>query len=150
LSLVQITKQIGCIFIKNELFHIGLGDIWYNQNYINDSGLCDIYFATIKQRLQDNLKQGFDGEMKNSVKCCNYQYIVDNLLLQYYLTKGIPELYRNCITKIRLSSHNLAIESERFTGITRLNRICMILKMSFILYSNVKHFKVLEIYKVIL
>jgi hypothetical protein len=84
LSLVQITKQIGCIFIKNELFHIGLGDIWYNQNYINDSGLCDIYFATIKRRLQDNLKQGFDGEMKNSVKCCNYQYIVDNFLLQYY------------------------------------------------------------------
>ena len=117
---------------------------------INDSGLCDIYFATIKQRLQDNLKQRFDGEMKNSVKCCNYQYIVDNFLLQYYLTKGIPELYRNCITKIRLSSHNLAIESGRFTGITRLNRICMILKMSLILYSNVKHFKVLEIYKVIL
>jgi hypothetical protein len=84
LSLVQITKQIGCIFIKNELFHIGLGDIWYNQHYINDSGLCDIYFATIKQRLQDNLKQGFDGEMKNSVKCCNYQYSVDNFLLQYY------------------------------------------------------------------
>ena len=84
LSLVQITKQIGCIFIKNELFHIGLGDIWYNQNYINDSGLCDIYFATIKQRIQDYLKQVFDGEMKNSVKCCNYQYIVDNFLLQYY------------------------------------------------------------------
>ena len=59
LSLVQITKQIGCIFNKNELFHIGLGDIWYNQNYINDSGLCDIYFATIKQRLQDNLKSPF-------------------------------------------------------------------------------------------
>ena len=29
--------------------------------------LCDVYLATIKQRLQDNLKQGFDGEMKNSV-----------------------------------------------------------------------------------
>jgi len=63
--------------------------------------------------------------MKNSVKCCNYQYMVDNFCLQYYLTKGIPELYRNCITKIRLSSHNLAIESGRFTGITRLNRLCI-------------------------
>ena len=27
------------------------------------------------------------------------------------------------MTKIRLSSHNLAIESGRFTGITRLNRL---------------------------
>jgi hypothetical protein len=52
-----------------------------------------------------------------------YQYTVDICLLQYYLTKGIPELYRNCMTKIRLSSHNLAIESGRFTGITRLNRL---------------------------
>jgi hypothetical protein len=43
--------------------------------------LCDVYLATIKQRLQDNLKQGFDGEMKNSVKCCNYHYIVDNFLV---------------------------------------------------------------------
>jgi hypothetical protein len=83
LSLVQITKQIGCIFIKNELFLIGLGDIWYNQNYINDSGLCDIYFATtfcIKQRRQDNLKQGFDDEMKNSVNCCN----INILLIFFY------------------------------------------------------------------
>ena len=51
--------------------------------------------------------------------------MVDNFCLQYYLTKGIPELYRNCITKIRLNSHNLAIESGRFTGITRLNRLCI-------------------------
>ena len=63
--------------------------------------------------------------MKNSVKCCNYQYMVDNVCLQYYLAKGIPELYRNCITKIRLSSYNLDIESGRFTGITRLNRLCI-------------------------
>jgi hypothetical protein len=47
--------------------------------------------------------------------------MVDNFCLQYYLAKGIPELYRNCITKIRLSSYNLDIESGRFTGITRLN-----------------------------
>ena len=103
---------------------------------------------------------------------------------------GIPELYRNCITKIRISSHNLAIESGRFTGITRLNRqyifcgddiedefhfgfpsfpvvdwFCLfvdlwvlsfhledcsvfgnfVITLIFILYSNVKHFKVLEI-----
>ena len=51
--------------------------------------------------------------------------MVDHFCLQYYLKKGIPELLRNWITKIRLSGHNLAIESGRFTGITRLNRLCI-------------------------
>ena len=91
LSVVQITKQSGCIFSKNELFHIGLGDIWYSQNYIKDSGLCNIYFATIKQRLQDNLKQLFDGEVKkNYVKCCNYQYMVDKFTYNIIYPKVFP------------------------------------------------------------
>ena len=48
-------------FIKNELFLIGLGDVWYSQNLICD--LPDVYFAVIKQRLYDCLKQELDAQV---------------------------------------------------------------------------------------
>jgi hypothetical protein len=41
------------------------------------------------------------------------EYIVTNVCLQEYLCKPIPALYKQCITKIRLSSHRLAIEQGR-------------------------------------
>ena len=50
--------------------------------------------------------------------------MVDNFCLQFYLCKRIPCIYRTCISKIRLSSHNLAIEMGRYSGISRNNRTC--------------------------
>ena len=53
-----------------------------------------------------------------------YKYLVDNFCLQFYLEKSIPKLYKKCITKIRVSSHNLCIESGRHKNIPRDNRFC--------------------------
>jgi hypothetical protein len=44
--------------------------------------------------------------------------------MQTYLTKPIPELYKKCIIKMRLSSHNLAIEQGRYYNVNRNNRNC--------------------------
>ena len=60
-------------FIKNELFHIDLGDIWCNQSLFTNGNFCDMYFYIIKQRLFDNYKQDLDSQLMNSVKCFNYQ-----------------------------------------------------------------------------
>ena len=38
---------------------------------------------------------------------------VDNFCLQYYLVKHIPKLFKKCISKIRLLSRNLLIETGR-------------------------------------
>lgn len=49
--------------------------------------------------------------------------------LQYCLTKPIPARFPKCISKIRLSSHNLAVETGRFNRTTRNQRKCI--------YSNI-------------
>ena len=123
---VQIIRQIGCIFIKNELLSIGLGDIWYNQGLFLDSKLSSSFYLIIKQRLFDCMKQDFDSQMNNLVKCTSY--MVQNFCLQNYLCKPIPVIYKTCITKIRLSSHDLAIECGRYSAIPRSNRLCSFCK----------------------
>ena len=67
----------------------------------------------INQRLLDIAKQEFDAVLSVSSKCYCCQYVVTDVCLQEYLCKPIPELYKKCITKIRLSSHKLAIEQGR-------------------------------------
>ena len=99
-------KSNWLYFIKNELCNIGLGDIWYNQHLCNEKIFCDSSLAKIKLRLYDNFKQNLDGLLRDSVKCSNYQYMIDNFCLQFYLIKGIPRTYKTCISKMRLSSHN--------------------------------------------
>lgn len=48
----------------------------------------------------------------------------DNFCLQYYLEKSIPNLYKKGICKIKLSSHNLFIETWRHKNIPRDKRFC--------------------------
>lgn len=97
--------------------------------FCHQENFCDSSLAMIKQRLSDISKQEADSLLHSSVKCSNYQYMVDNLCLQYYLVKGITNLYKTCITKIRLCSHNLFVESGRFFGIPRHMRICSLCKI---------------------
>ena len=78
----------------------------------------------INQRLLDIAKQEFDAVLSVSSKCYFYQYIVTNGCLQEYLCKPIPELNNKCITKIRLSSHKLAIEQGRYNKANRNRRTC--------------------------
>ena len=69
--------------------------------------------------------------MENEKKCDIYKFLVDNFCLQYYLVKPIPKLYKKCISKIRLSSHNLLIETGRHKNIPRDQRFCPMCKLQF-------------------
>jgi hypothetical protein len=59
-----------------------------------------------------------------STKCNLYQYLVPTFYIQTYLTKPIPELYKKYINKMRLSSHNLAIEQGRYYNVNK-RLLCM-------------------------
>jgi hypothetical protein len=47
-------------------------------------------------------------------------------------------MFQKCITKIRLSSHNLFIETGRYTGIVRNERKCIIFNLNVL--ENEFHF----------
>ena len=68
--------------------------------------------------------QEFDGLLNTSPKCLLYRHLVSTFNLQPFLSKPIPNLYKRCIIKIRLCSHNLAIEQGRYINVDRRCRYC--------------------------
>jgi len=106
--------------VKNELNLLGFGELWINQ-YIDHNHL-----PIIKQRLLDQAQQFIRGQISESPKCIYYKYMIDVYCLQYYLSKFIPAHFRKYITKFRLSSHKLAIETGRYHNTDRSDRVCFV------------------------
>ena len=46
--------------------------------------------------------------------------------MQLYLKKPIPKKLQNCISRFRLFSHSLSIETDRYHNIVQTNRLCPI------------------------
>ena len=78
----------------------------------------------IETRMKDIFVQSLRSDISRSPKVSFYQYIVDNFALQTYLCKPINPIYMKYISKFRLSSHLLKIESGRFVNELRSQRIC--------------------------
>ena len=97
---------------------LGFCELWINQ-HIYDKDL-----PVIKQRLLDQSQQLIRSQISASPKCTYYKYLIDVYSLHYYLSKFIPVYLRKCITKFRLSSHNLAIETGRYIATDCSKRTC--------------------------
>ncbi|KAK6178526.1 hypothetical protein SNE40_013301 [Patella caerulea] len=115
----EANKSKWIINVRNELFQMGLGYIWEHRKSCNSS-----YFKTIKHRILDIFKQLCIERICNSSKGLFYQHFISNFTLQYYLAKSIPYRYANCISKIRLSAHNLFIETGRYNSVAKNKRLC--------------------------
>ena len=59
-----------------------------------------------------------------SSKCILYKNLVDGFHIQYYLTKSLSMQCIKFLSKYRLCSHKLNIESGRFIQRVRNERIC--------------------------
>lgn len=59
-----------------------------------------------------------------------YKHIVCHFIFQFYLSLPIPSLYKKQISRVRLASHNLAVESGRPNDICRGERVCEFCKSS--------------------
>lgn len=108
--------------IKTILYDLGMNYYWDNQWVLC---LDSSFLQLTKQRIYDQAKQELHFTLETSPKCRLYKYIVSNVELQFYLQKCIPVIARKWITRIRLSSHNLCIETGRFYGISRNSRMCI-------------------------
>ena len=106
--------------VKTELFRLGLGYMWTEQNTLSFSK----HFPVIKQKIIDICVQGFIADINSSQRCVVYKHLIDHVTLQFYLCKPIPMHIKKYITKIRLSSHNLHVESGRTNNTPRAERTC--------------------------
>ena len=84
----------------------------------------DIKFAPIKQRIIDTYTQDWHSAINNSgrlMTCCNFK---EENKLEKYLYCIQTKRFRIALTKLRLSSHDLAIERGRHVHVPRNERYC--------------------------
>lgn len=108
--------------VKNELFHVGLGEFWIGQQSLIPCQFLHIY----ENRIFDIYMQESNAFMENSSKCILYRYLAKHNYskIQSYLTKPIHNNLKTHISRIRLSSHCLNIETGRYQGKNRQARLC--------------------------
>ena len=100
------------------LQNLGLGELWTNEQH------CDIFFLEIKQRILDQYNQSWYSDINNSQRLASYSRIKHSFESESYLDNISERKYKIALSKFRLSSHNLEIETGRYNSIPRSERIC--------------------------
>ena len=118
--------------IKTLLQSHGLNYIWLNQTEI------EIPFQTIKQRIIDTYKQSWYTAINNSPRLISYSLFKHEFTSETYIDTVNENKYRYCLSRFRISSHNLAIETGRYDNTPRENRKCSKCQMNQI--ENEYHF----------
>ena len=104
--------------VKNILDRLGLSNLWHL-----DSG-TDISYDGIRNRLFDQYNQTLTTEINNSNRLRLYsKYKADNEQ-ETYLNVIKNKSYMQALSRFRLSSHQLEIETGRYVGLDRDERLC--------------------------
>ena len=82
------------------------------------------YFPELKCRLRDQFIQEWNTSINGSSKLHYYVKYKHEFEYEDYLDKITNDSLRICLTRFRLSSHNLEIELGRYQNIIRENRLC--------------------------
>jgi hypothetical protein len=106
-------------YIKSIFDETGFSNIWDGQKYINPEFLK----VTIKQRLQDQYIQKWFSDIDNSSRGEYYSKFKTELKLENYLLR-LNAVHRNYICKLRTSNMKFPIETGRWMGIPRDERLC--------------------------
>lgn len=84
----------------------------------------EIPFASIKLRIFDNYKQSWYGNINNSPRLQAYSIFKHNFEPEIYLDIVSDKKYKIALTRFRTSTHSLLIETGRYDGTPRTDRIC--------------------------
>jgi hypothetical protein len=106
--------------VKHILEELGLSDACLNQDYIT------IPLFSIKQRLIDQYVQSWYFAVDTSFKLANFKMFKTNFCYEKYLSKITNSNLRKILSRFRLSSHKLAIETTgRYDNTPHVLRKCM-------------------------
>ena len=107
-------KQNWSSNVKTLLSEHGFSDIWENQGTHNHK----MFIGIFKQRVIDNVVQKWYCDLeKGYILSLLYTFIKTDFCLSEYLEKVIPRHIRVNLTRLRLSSHNLKMETGRHGSI---------------------------------
>ena len=105
--------------IKNLLNKLGFNHLNLNINNI------DLYLNRIEQRMNDQYKQNMNSSIEASSKLSFFHKIFIPTKRPTYLDLCKTKNERSILCKLRLSSHNLAIERGRYNNTEKSERICL-------------------------
>ena len=118
--------------VKNIFESLGFAYTWNNQ------ALDNLTFHEIKQRLFDQANQDLMRSINTSTKLQSYCIFKEDTQLESYIDTVKVTKYGFALSRLRLSSHSLAIQTGRYTGIPRHERICTSCNMNAV--ENEFHF----------
>ena len=110
--------------LRHLFITLGFYDVWLNQG-VGDIGT---FLRMTKQRLTDHFIQGWQVRLNESSRA-NFYTTISSFNFQPYLDCINVLKYSQAFSKLRMSSHRLAIESGRWTRPNRIpieQRICLI------------------------
>ena len=110
--------------VKNLLGSLGFNDVWLFQGVGNVSSIVKIF----TQRLNDNFIQKWNENINNSTRAKTYKLFCDFGFKSYLNNVNIRK-YRFALTRLRVSSHRLDIETGRWhkpNKIPRNDRKCQL------------------------
>ena len=108
--------QVKTLLDMYVLFHI-----WLTQHVIN----LENFHIVLKQRVIDEFIQNWHEHIDNSESLILYKHLKEHFLPEFYINV-LPLKLRTVITKIRISAHQLRLETGRYvrTHIKKHNRLC--------------------------
>lgn len=108
--------------VKNLLNNFGFGYVFNNLNQLDIKAFPYIF----KQRLIDNFIQHWHVSIGNSPVLETYKHLKSSLDYESYLDQ-LPHSLRCSLSRIRVSSHSLRIQTGRFARnrIERNERVCL-------------------------
>ena len=109
--------------IKTILNDLGLTNYWLNQ----DQQIIEL--PLIKQRLFDQYFQSWYSNINNSHRLTYYSMFKHEFKFENYLDYKVDKKLKICLTRFRLSSHDLEIEKGRHFNIPQINRLCTFCNM---------------------
>ena len=110
-----------CSNVKSLLFQYGFAYVWFNPHSVN----LKTFHVLFKKRVIDEFTQNLDSSINNG-SFTIYRFIRTPTDIQHYL-KVLPKKWRTHLAKLRLTSHQLRIETERYGNnrVERSLRICI-------------------------
>ena len=110
--------------VKTMLESLGFAYVWNNQALDKNT------YNAIKQRLFDSADQELLMSINTSTKLQSYCTFKEDIQSEPYLDFIRPNKYKVALSRLRLSSHSLAIETGRSTGTAREDRLCIYCNMN--------------------
>ena len=104
----QPNKLSWATLLRDLLSNLGFMDVWIQQNVGNEN----IFLSLVKQRLSDNFIQNWNSRLTDSSRALFYR----NFTFGYksYLDTVTTNKFRFALSRLRLSSHRLEIETGRW------------------------------------